>query len=94
MNKRFIHIAFLIFLSAAVLGQFQPLIDQPRLHGLAINPAYAGSQEALNVGIHSRIQWVGFEGAPRTHALSLHAPMRNKKVSLGLVVMGDRSGSK
>ena len=64
-------------------------LDQHQLNGLAINPAYAGSQDALNVGIHSRVQWTGFDGAPRTTTLSVHTPLKNKKVNLGLVVMGD-----
>jgi type IX secretion system PorP/SprF family membrane protein len=75
-------------------AQLLPLLDQYHLNGLAINPAYAGSQEALSVGLHSRVQWVGFEGAPKTFTLSLHSPMRNKKVNLGLILLSDRLGSK
>ncbi len=68
--------------------------NQDQINGLAINPAYAGSQGALNIGLYSRIQWVGFEGAPRTNTFSMHSPLRNKKVNLGLIVLGDRLGSK
>ena len=56
----------LVLLSFAIMArsQLQPVLDQYYLNGLVINPAYAGSQEALSVGLYSRVQWVGFEGAP------------------------------
>jgi type IX secretion system PorP/SprF family membrane protein len=94
MKKLFLHILLIPFLGAPAFGQLEPLLDLHQLIGLAINPAYAGSQDALNVGIHSRAQWTGFDGAPRTLTLSSHTPMKNKKVNLGLLVMGDRLGSK
>jgi len=90
--------ALLIFIflqcTHLLMGQLHPLVDQYHLNGLAINPAYAGSQEALNISIHSRNQWIGFEGAPKTNTLSLHTPMRNKKVNLGIILLSDRLGSK
>jgi len=94
MRNKFLHILLALFLGTPAFGQLEPLLDQHQLNGLAINPAYAGSQDALNVGIHTRAQWTGFEGAPRTLTLSAHTPMKNKKVNLGLVVMGDRLGTK
>ncbi len=94
MRRLFLHILFVILMGAPAYGQLDPLLDQHQLNGLAINPAYAGSQDALSVGIHSRAQWTGFDGAPRTTSLSAHTPLKNKKVNLGLLVMGDRLGSK
>jgi type IX secretion system PorP/SprF family membrane protein len=94
MRKQFLHILFVFFLGAPAYGQLEPLLDQNQLNGLAINPAYAGVQDALSIGIHSRAQWTGFDGAPRTLSVSAHTPLKNKKVNLGLLVMGDRLGSK
>ena len=94
MAGRLLHMVIFTCLGAAAFGQLQPLIDQPHLSGLVINPAYAGSQEALNAGINSRTQWVGFEGSPSTHILSVHSPLKNKKLNLGVVVLGDRLGSR
>ena len=94
MRNKVLHILFILFLGAPAFGQLEPLLDQHQLNGLAINPAYAGSQDALNVGIHSRVQWTGFDGAPRTTTLSAHTPLKNKKVNLGLVVMGDKLGTR
>lgn len=94
MRKLFLYILLILFLGAPAFGQLEPLLDQHQLNGLAINPAYTGSLDALNVGIHSRVQWTGFDGAPRTLTLWAHTPMKNKKVNLGLLLMGDRLGSK
>ena len=93
MQKRIIHTILLLGLGVASFAQLQPLLDHEHFNGLAINPAYAGSQGALNVGLYSRTQWVGFEGAPRTYTFSAHSPLRNKKVNLGLIVIGDKLGS-
>jgi len=94
MRKRIFGILFIVLAGSPAVAQLLPLMDQYHLNGLAINPAYAGSQEALSVGLYSRIQWVGFEGAPRTFTFTMHSPMRNKKVNLGLIVLADRLGSK
>ncbi len=75
-------------------AQLQPLLDQHQFNRLAINPAYAGSEDALNMELYARSQWVGFDGAPKTYTFSLHAPLRNKKVNLGLIVLNDRLGNK
>ncbi len=94
MLKRIIHILLLLVINYNVHAQLQPLLDQYNMNGLAINPAYAGSKDALSVGLYSRIQWVGFDGAPKTYTFSAHSPIRNKKVNLGVIVLNDRVGSK
>jgi len=94
MRRQFLHILLILFLGSPAFGQLEPLLDQQQLNMLAINPAYAGSQDALNVGIHTRAQWTGFDGAPRTLTLSAHTPLKNKKVNLGLLLMADKLGTK
>jgi type IX secretion system PorP/SprF family membrane protein len=94
MLRGLIYIILLLGIGTTSYSQLQPLLDQYQFNGLAINPAYAGSQGALNIGLYSRNQWVGFEGAPRTYTFSMHSPLRNKKVNLGLIMLGDRLGSK
>lgn len=59
---------------------------------LVINPAYAGSRDALTVtGLH-RSQWVNYKGAPMVQTLSLHSPLRNEHVGIGLSVTNDKIG--
>jgi type IX secretion system PorP/SprF family membrane protein len=62
------------------------------LNTLSINPAYAGSREALSVVAIHRNQWTGFEGAPTTVSLAMHTPLRNEKIGLGLLAVNDQRG--
>ncbi|TRX49699.1 type IX secretion system membrane protein PorP/SprF [Fulvivirga sp. M361] len=64
------------------LGQQQILFTQYMFNGLALNPAYAGSDSTLNLTILAREQWLGFDEAPTNQMFSGHT-------SLGLL---DRMG--
>jgi type IX secretion system PorP/SprF family membrane protein len=61
-----------------------PVYSQYLQNGLMINPAYAGSREALSVAISRRDQWLGISNGPVLTTVSLHSPMKNDKVALGL----------
>jgi type IX secretion system PorP/SprF family membrane protein len=74
------------------MGQHTPLTSQYLFNGLVINPAYAGSRDALAANLTYRHQWVGFDGAPVTQMLSVHAPIGHRKLGLGLLVYNDRIG--
>ncbi|WP_299277077.1 type IX secretion system membrane protein PorP/SprF [uncultured Psychroserpens sp.] len=85
-------IAFILFSSWMGVAQQLPQFTQYMYNTISINPAYAGSREALSiVGLH-RSQWVGLEGGPQTQTLSIHAPMRNERVGLGLSFINDELG--
>lgn len=60
-----------------------PVYSQYLQNGLMINPAYAGSREALSAMISHRSQWMGVDGGPLLQSFSLHSPMKNDKVALG-----------
>ena len=59
---------------------------------LAINPAYAGSRDALTLTGHYRNQWQGIEGAPKTYTFAGHAPFFKNKVGVGLSLISDKIG--
>ncbi len=61
---------------------------------LNFNPAYAGSRGSLNVTAIGRFQWVGISGAPMTQFLSIHAPIANQNIGLGMNVVNDIIGSR
>ncbi|MDG5491452.1 type IX secretion system membrane protein PorP/SprF [Psychroserpens sp. SPM9] len=85
-------IAFILFSSWMGVAQQLPQFTQYMYNTIAINPAYAGSRETLSVvGLH-RSQWVGLEGGPQTQTLSIHAPMRNERVGLGVSFINDELG--
>lgn len=92
--RRILHIPALVasLLTVCAHGQHTPLTSQYLFNGLVINPAYAGSRDALAANLTYRHQWVGFDGAPVTQMLSVHAPMGRRKLGLGLLVYNDRIG--
>jgi type IX secretion system PorP/SprF family membrane protein len=69
-----------------------PLSDHYVVNALAINPAFAGCQDALSATISYRNQWVGFNDAPKSYILSVHAPVFNDRVGLGLLVENNSIG--
>src|SRR5690554_3676 len=87
------YIVALALLSCTVgIAQQLPQFTQYMYNTISINPAYAGSRETLSmVGLH-RSQWVGLEGAPTTQTLSIHTPLRNEKIGLGMSFINDELG--
>ncbi len=73
-------------------AQHSPLTTQYLFNGLVINPAYAGARDALTMNMMYRRQWVGFDGAPITQTISVHAPLDKSKVGLGAIVYNDGIG--
>ena len=65
---------------------------QYMFNGLAINPAYAGSQDALSLTAIGRKQWVGIDGAPNSYTFSAHTPINPHSIGVGLQVTNDRIG--
>jgi len=61
-----------------------PVYSQYLQNGLVINPAYAGSREALCTMLSYRMQWMGTAGAPVLQSATIHAPVKNERVALGL----------
>lgn len=62
-----------------------PVYSQYLQNGLMINPAYTGSRGALSTFMSYRMQWMGTSGAPVIQSVSLHTPMKNDKVALGVM---------
>jgi len=56
-----------------------------------VNPAYAGSEGTLNIGMLYRTQWVGLDGAPKTTVVTVNAPV-SKNIGVGLSVFADQIG--
>ena len=82
----------LCLLVSSAQAQQRMMFTQYMFNGLAINPAYAGSQESLDLTALAREQWIGLEGAPSSQTFSAHAPLRNKKIALGFLLTRDQIG--
>ena len=88
----YILLLVLLLVGRAAFAQQRPAYSQYMFNGLALNPAYAGSQKQLNAIGVIRSQWVGFEGAPKTQLLSVHAPLDRKNIGLGMVITHENIG--
>ena len=82
----------LISLSFTSNAQQVPLYTHYMNNTLVVNPAYAGSRDALTLTALYRSQWAGFKGAPVTQTLTLHTPLKNKHVGIGLSVINQKVG--
>ena len=85
MNRFILSILAVLF-PLHLLGQMFPLSDHYVYNALAINPAFAGCQDALSATASYRNQWVGFKDAPKSYILSVHTPVFNDRIGLGLLV--------
>ncbi len=80
----------LIFVFLLVLGTGEFFAQQDALYSqyifnpFALNPAYAGSRDAISGVLLHRNQWVGFDGAPVTNSVAIHAPFKGRNFALGL----------
>ncbi|WP_073241898.1 PorP/SprF family type IX secretion system membrane protein [Maribacter aquivivus] len=95
--KKITNIFFLSFIvmlcgQQMVLGQQDAQYTQYMYNTFSVNPAYAGSRDALSISALHRSQWVGRDGAPNTQTLSVHGPTSNK-VGLGLSIVHDEIGN-
>lgn len=81
-------------ISADVWSQQEAQSSTYFMAPLPVNPALAGSSGQANVRSISRIQWVGFEGAPTSQILTFDAPLHDKKGGAGLMLMQDATGAR
>ncbi len=73
-------------------AQQDPQFTQFMADRLSINPAFAGSKDAICATLMYRNQWAGFDGAPTTMLLNVHAPIRSIRSGVGLTFFNDNIG--
>jgi type IX secretion system PorP/SprF family membrane protein len=82
----------LVYIFIAAPAQQKEQFTQYMFNGLVLNPALAGSDEALSITFLNRRQWSGIEGAPVTQTLSAHTPFANGRTGVGLYLVNDKIG--
>lgn len=88
-------IALSVFLIAGTYmatAQQKPVFSQYMFNPLAINPAFAGTQDNLSVAALYRDQWVNLEGAPSIVTLTANTSIPKKNIGLGFVLSRDQIG--
>lgn len=90
--KKTLLITVFVLTFAGLYAQQEAMYTHYMFNTLAVNPAYAGSRNALTfTGLH-RSQWVGFEGAPTTQTFTVHTPIYAQNAGLGFSVINDKNG--
>ena len=70
-----------------------PVYSQYLQNGMVINPAYTGTREVLSGTLSYRMQRMGTNGSPLLQSLSVHSPMKNDRVALGLTAQFMKYGA-
>ena len=91
-DSKYLMLIFFLMIGAVCRAQYHPQYSQYMFNGLALNPAYAGSQEVLNLAaLYRSSQWgKSIDGAPVTQTLAGDFPLRNPQLALGLMVFNDK----
>jgi type IX secretion system PorP/SprF family membrane protein len=58
----------------------------------AFNPAAAGTDNSFKIRLNSRMQWMGFDNAPVTNALSAYGPHKVRNIGYGGNINYDQVG--
>lgn len=85
-------ISFIFFKCNSLFSQQDAQFTQYMYNTVNVNPAYAGSRGVLSVFGTHRAQWIGLEGAPTTNTASIHSPINNSRVGIGLSIIQDEIG--
>lgn len=90
LKKPVLILVSLILLSSAYAQQ-DPQFSQVLFNQNTINPGAAGSSNMISSSLINRIQWVGFDGAPRTSALNVNAAIApfGFKSGIGVNIISD-----
>lgn len=92
MKKSIILLIAVMFSSIFAKAQYDAMFTQYMFNEMYINPAYTGSKDAMAVNLTHRQQWVNFPGRPITTSFTLHGPLANDKMGLGLSVLNEKIG--
>lgn len=81
-----------MFTGLVSFAQQDAQFTQYMYNTININPAYAGSRGVMSIfGLH-RTQWVGLDGAPVTNTLSVHTPINESNLGIGVSLVNDKIG--
>lgn len=92
MRKILTLLVFAFFSAGSVFAQQDAMFTKYMFNSLSYNPAYAGAKDHMAIGLLHRTQWWGIDGAPTTQSFTIHTPMRNERVGIGLSAINDVIG--
>ncbi len=90
---KFLLLSFgLLIYSTLLHAQSEPMFTQYTFNEIFINPAYAGSHDALSFSTVYRRQWLKINGSPTTKTFTAHSQLLKSRVGLGLTAYQDNIG--
>jgi type IX secretion system PorP/SprF family membrane protein len=92
MLHRNILLLLLIVCCTVVYAQQESQYTQFMHNKIMFNPAYAGHGGETSITLLHRQQWMGFERAPQSQLVSVHAPFFIENVGWGLTVSRQSAG--
>ncbi len=93
MKKLFVKIAFVVAgMTELAFAQQDPQFTQFMYNKLIYNPGYAGTSGAVCGVLQYRNQWMGFDGAPTSFALSADMRLKALPIGVGINVISDKIG--
>jgi type IX secretion system PorP/SprF family membrane protein len=92
MKKSILIIIVTLFSTICANAQYDAMFTQYMFNEMYINPAYTGSKEAMAVNLTHRQQWVNFPGRPITTSFTLHGPLANDNMGLGISFLNEQIG--
>ncbi len=89
--KKLIHLTLLLLVvHAGLQAQDEAIFMHYTVSPILINPGAAGFDEKYNLQFNARMQWSGFEDAPRTIAARYNGPL-GRTFGLGIGVWSERA---
>ena len=82
----------LILLSQGLFAQQDPIFSHYMFDLSIVNPGAVGHNDFGSVMNVNRYQWVGFDGAPKTHSLTADVPFKKYHCGAGLNYVFERIG--
>jgi len=93
LGRKYIILGIMLVLCGGhALAQQDKLFTQYLNYPSALNPAYAGSRNSMQLLGVARKQWVGIQGAPESAVFSVNSPISFYNLGVGLNLESDRLG--
>ncbi len=84
-----LNIFLLLIIATSVFAQKEVVMSQYMYNKYNINPAFGGSHEVLSAFGSYRKQWLGFDKSPSGSLFTVHSPLKNDRVALGLQIFNE-----
>lgn len=92
LYKGILALGLLCLSMSELYGQEQVFFSQYMHNRMVYNPAFVGDREIPGFSVHSRQQWMGWEGSPSSNLLMAHTRLKNKNAGLGASLGYDKMG--